>query len=229
MNSEFDTIANKYDAEIIKNLGSFGRFRQSMLSYKAQYIQYLLPFAPKGILDYGCGIGLNIPYLHQYFPNTKLYGCDISKESVRLARENIHNCTFDAIETVEDLKKYETRIDCVFISTVLHHISHCEHEKWLAGLFKILDKGGYVIIFEHNIKNPFVKNMVKKSPMDDGAVMLNCRYCKKMVKTIFGKKSTVKHGYTYFFPWRNKIFTEIEYQLSRFPLGAQYYVLARKC
>jgi ubiquinone/menaquinone biosynthesis C-methylase UbiE len=228
-NSGFDEIAGRYNDEIIENLGIFGKFRRSMLFYKAQYLRYLLPNEPKGILDYGCSIGMNVPYLREYFPNSELYGCDISKESIKTAREKILNCRFDTIETAENLKMYRSKIDCVFISTVLHHIPYCEHEKWITGLFEILDKGGYMIIFEHNMKNPFTGKIVRRTPMDRNAVMLNCGYCKKMVKTIFGEKSIVKHGYTYFFPWRNKVFTGIEHRLSRLPLGAQYYVLAKKC
>jgi len=227
--NQFDEIADRYDAEIVENLGYFGKYRQSMLSYKAQYLKYLLPCEPKGILDYGCSVGLNIPYLHQYFPNTKLYGCDISNESIRLARSNIRYCTFDTIETVEDMvKRYEKKVDCVFACAVLHHIPHPEHEKWISGLYQILDKGGYMIIFEHNMKNPLTKRLIERTPMDKGAVMLDCGYCKKMLKDVFGNQSFIKHGYTYFFPWRNKTFTGIEHQLFWLPLGAQYYVLARK-
>lgn len=229
-NPEFDKIADKYHAEIVENLGSFGKFRQSTLSYKAQYLHYLLPFEPKGILDYGCGTGSNIPYLHKYFPDATLYGCDISKESVRRAKENFRECTFDTVKTAKDLINiYRTKIDCVFVSTVLHHIPHCKHEEWLTGLFETLEKGGYMMIFEHNMKNPFTKRIVKRIPMDQNAVMLDCGYCKKMVRTIFGSQSIIQHGYTYFFPWRNRVFTGIEHKLSRVPLGAQYYVLARKC
>ena len=129
--NQFDEIADRYDAEIVENLGYFGKYRQSMLSYKAQYLKYLLPCEPKGILDYGCSVGLNIPYLHQYFPNTKLYGCDISNESIRLARSKIRYCTFDTIGTVDEMvMRYEKKIDCVFVSAVLHHIPHPEHKKW---------------------------------------------------------------------------------------------------
>jgi ubiquinone/menaquinone biosynthesis C-methylase UbiE len=227
-NAEFDAIANGYNDEIVENLGSFGKFRQSMLFYKSQYLKYLLPKEPKGILDYGCGIGMNIPYLREYFPNTNLYGCDISKESIRLAVENIQNCTFNVLETPKDLEIYKGKIDCIFISTVLHHIPFGEHEKWLRGLYDIMGQNGYLIIFEHNMKNPLTKKFVEKIPMDKDAAMLDSGYCKEMVKKIFGKNGKIKLGYTYFFPWRNKIFTEIEHTLWWLPLGAQYYVLAKK-
>jgi trans-aconitate methyltransferase len=227
-NMEFDAIANNYNNEIVENLGSFGKFRQSMLSYKSQYLKYLLPKEPQGLLDFGCGIGMNIPYLREYFPNTNLYGCDISKESIRLAGENIHDCKFDVLETPNDLEIYKGKIDCILISVVLHHIPYSEHEKWLRGLYDNMDKNGHMIIFEHNMKNPLTKRFVEKIPMDKDAVMLDSGYCKRIVKKLFGKNVKIKLGYTYFFPWRSKIFTEIEHILWWLPLGAQYYVLAKK-
>ena len=174
--TEFDEIANGYNDEIVENLGVFGKFRQSMLFYKSDYLKYILPKTPESILDYGCGIGMNIPYLKEYFPSTKLYGCDISKESIKLAKEHIDYCQFDTIETVEDLKIYENKIDCVFISTVLHHIPPEEHIKWLKGLYGILKKGGYMVIFENNMKNPLTKRFVEKIPMDKDAIMLGTEY-----------------------------------------------------
>jgi hypothetical protein len=34
--TEFDDIAKGYNDEIVENLGTFGKFRESMLSYKAE-------------------------------------------------------------------------------------------------------------------------------------------------------------------------------------------------
>jgi ubiquinone/menaquinone biosynthesis C-methylase UbiE len=225
---EFDAIANRYNEEIVENLGSLGRFRDSMLFYKSQYLKYLLPETPSAILDYGCGIGMNMPYLREYFPNTELFGCDISQESISLARENIHGCVFDTIETVGDLKIYKGKIDCVFISTVLHHIPFGEHEKWIGGLYGIMKKDGHMIIFEHNMKNPLTKRFVEKIPMDKDAHMLDSKYSLNILRKTFGENSFIRMGYTYFFPWRNRMFTWIEHRLSRLPLGAQYYVIAKK-
>ena len=100
---EFDDIANRYNEEVIENLGLFGKYRESMLFYKSQYLKYLLPETPSSILDFGCGIGMNIPYLWEYFPNTQLFGCDISQESISLAKQNTPGCIFNTIKKVEDL------------------------------------------------------------------------------------------------------------------------------
>jgi SAM-dependent methyltransferase len=226
--AEFDIIANGYNNEIVENLGVFGRFRETMLYYKCDYLKYILPQKPTGILDYGCGIGLNIPYLQKYFPDAKLYGCDVSGESIKLAKANIQNCEFDVIDKPDDLKIYANKVDCIFISTVLHHIEPAEHTFWLEALYKIMKNGSHMVIFEHNMINPLTKGFVKRIPMDKNATMLKPSYCKNLVKDVFGKTAFVKLEYTYFFPWRNKFFMALEHCLSGIPLGAQYYVSARK-
>ncbi|MDR0409723.1 MAG: class I SAM-dependent methyltransferase [Spirochaetaceae bacterium] len=199
-----------------------------MLEYKSQYLKYLLPETPSAILEYGCGIGMNMPYLRKYFPDTQLFGCDISDKSISLAKENFKDCTFNAIKSVDDLNLYKNKIDVVFVSCVFHHIPFDQHEIWLDGLYDLLKDDGYIIIFEMNLKNPLTKRLVSKSPVDRDANFLNSEYCKRMVQKAFGKSSPVKLYYTYFFPWRNEVFTWIEHKLLWLPLGAQYCVMAPK-
>lgn len=225
---EFDSIAKKYNEQIVDSLGVFGKIKDTAHSYKSDYLKYLLPDMPNAILDFGCGIGMNLLYLQKDFPSAELFGCDVSQESVSLARETVHGCTFDTIETVDGLKIYKNKIDCVFISMVLHHIPPEEREKWISGLYDALKKGGHMVVFENNLKNPLTKRFVKRLPMDNNAVWLDGKYCKNIIKKTFGEESCVKLGYTYFFPWRNKIFTWIEHRLKWLPLGAQYYVIAKK-
>jgi 2-polyprenyl-3-methyl-5-hydroxy-6-metoxy-1,4-benzoquinol methylase len=88
-------------------------------------------------LDFGCGIGSFIPYLHDYFKNTKLYGCDVSSGSIEIAKKNYSYCDFKTIENPNDLQIYE-KFDCIIINTVLHHITQNEHECWINGLYNIL-------------------------------------------------------------------------------------------
>lgn len=99
--------------------------------------------------------------------------------------------------------------------------------------------GGYIVIFEHNMKNPLTRLVVRKSKVDKETAMLSCKYCKRLLlntfyntkvnnKGIILTKDNVKSRYTYFFPWRNKIFSFIEYILFWLPIGAQYCVYARK-
>jgi trans-aconitate methyltransferase len=195
-------------------------------------------------LDFGCGIGANIPYLRDIYKNTKLFGCDVSPKSIEIAKKNYPYCEFNVIKSINDLQIY-SNIDCIFISTVLHHIPQDEHENWIKYLSNLLSKGekltggGYIVIFEHNMKNPITKSIVKKSEGDKNATMLNPKYCKQLLqnnfynikikdKEIMLKKNNLKLRYTYFFPWRNIFFIFIERCLFWLPFGAQYYVFAIK-
>jgi 2-polyprenyl-3-methyl-5-hydroxy-6-metoxy-1,4-benzoquinol methylase len=177
------------------------------------------------ILDFGCGIGRNIPYFKEFFPAANIYGCDISEESIKKAASDFPDCYFSAIESVDDLQMYNGGIDCVFISTVLHHIPHQEHTGWIKALHSIMKENAYIVIFEMNMYNPLAKRFVYNCPFDANAVMLKPSYCKKLVGDIFGQADL---AYTFFFPWRNKFFITLEHLLSWLPLGAQYYVAAKK-
>ena len=241
--SEFDKIAKEYSDNRIKDLGKLGKYSDTAFIYKVQLMKHILKKEPKTILDFGCGIGSNIPYLHSYFKNAKLYGCDVSVESIEIAKNKYEYCDFKTVDNINDLQCYKN-IDCIFISTVLHHIPREEHKTWLDGLYNILtdvsnSDGGTIIIFEHNMKNPITRSIVKKSKIDENAVMLNSIYCKRLLLNIFYqtkiknkeislKKNNVKLKFTYFFPWRNKIFNFIENIIYWLPLGAQYCVYAQK-
>jgi len=245
--TEFDDIAENYRDDRAKDLGKFGKYGDSAFLYKAQFLKKIFKKEPKSILDFGCGIGANIPYLHDRFKNTRLFGCDVSPKSVEIAKKSYEYCKFDIVDDVNSLMMYKN-IDCVFISTVLHHIPHNEHKKWIDGLYNILSDdaglighgGGTMCVFEHNMNNPITKSVVTKSKIDEDATMLSARYCKRLLQNTFcrtkinGKElktagDYVKLKYTYFFPWRNRVFTSIEHLLLHWiPIGAQYCVYAEK-
>jgi ubiquinone/menaquinone biosynthesis C-methylase UbiE len=245
--TEFDKFAEGYNGTAVNDLSKLGKYRDTAFIYKVNYLKYLFKNEPKTILDFGCGIGSLIPYLHNVFKSAKLYGCDISSKSIEIARKNYPYCNFKVIENIDDLQNYE-KTDCVIINTVLHHIPQNEHEYWINGLYNILTKnenyiGGegvsIIIIFEHNMKNPITKSVVKRSKIDENAIMLNPKYCKRLLlnkfydtkirdKEIILKKDNVKLKYTYFSPWRNKFVELVESLLFWLPLGAQYCVYAKK-
>ena len=238
--AEFDKFAQTYLDETVKDLGRFGKYKNTALQYKCQYLRHILAEEPKGILDFGCGVGLNIPYLREYFPNTNLFGCDISQESIKIASNNYTYCNFSVINTPVELEQFKDKITVAFASTVLHHIRPEEHQKWIIGLSNAINAGGYLMIFEHNMRNPITAKIVKKSKIDKDAIMLDADYCKSLVKSCLSPQTlpktdnqnicfdNVKLRYTYFFPWRSNFFTMIERLLFFIPFGAQYCVYAKK-
>jgi len=222
----------------VQDLGKFGKYRDTAFVYKANYLKNLLKIAPKTILDFGCGIGSLIPYLHEKFKETKLHGCDISSDSIETAKKSHPYCDFMVVENTTDLQKYG-KIDCIIINTVMHHIPQDEHETWLNGLYNILSEDGMLVIFEHNMKNPITNQFVKRTKIDENATMLSSKYCKRILlnrfyetsvkdKDIVLNKDSVSLRYTYFSPLRNKFVEFIECFLFWLPLGAQYVVIAQK-
>jgi ubiquinone/menaquinone biosynthesis C-methylase UbiE len=226
--AEFDEMAENLDDLAKADLGIFAWMRESILDYKGEYLKYLLPENTKTILDYGCGSGLYVNSLRKYFPKLKIYGCDVSGKSIEVAKKKHPDCEFFTISNVSDLNIFKDKVDCVFINCVLHHIPHSEHKNWITGLYNNMKEGSYLVIFEMNMNNPLSRRLVNNSPIDKNAEMLKPTYCKKLIEDIFIKNEFIKLSYCYSFPWRTKILVGIEHQLSWLPLGAQYYLIAKK-
>lgn len=112
------------------------------------------------------------------------------------------------------------------LSNVFHHITFPEHQEWMNALHNIVTNVGCIFIFEHNPYNPVTNHIFKTSEIDRGATMLKPAYCYKLLQN--ANFTHIERNYALFFLWRNKLLTTIERGLYWLPLGAQYYVYARK-
>jgi len=90
------------------------------------------------ILDFGCALGDSMPVIHNAFPNTKLYGTDVSTEAIaRCMNKYGHLATFFLPDALEQPKSY----DIIFASNVLEHFTDfAEHAR------SLLLKAGYLSI-----------------------------------------------------------------------------------
>lgn len=229
MNSMFDDIADSYDKELKESLGlnddvDIGMFAE----YKIKILKAKLSKMPVNILEFGCGTGRNGIFMKKMFPESNLYGCDISEKSLEIAGKTNPDVRYNKIiNPVELIDVYkEEFFDCIFISNVFHHIPFNEHHLWLDVLYKITSKDGIIFIFEHNPYNPIIKHIFNKSSIDKGAVMLKPPYCKKLFQKHNFK--SISRNYTLFFMWRNTFFEFIERMLCWLPMGAQYYIRSEK-
>lgn len=237
--TEFDEIAKSIADISRQDLGKLGRYRDTAFIWKTRYFKSVLKTEPKGILDFGCGIGSNIAYLKACFPNAKLFGCDVSMESIKIAKAKYEFCSFEKIMAPEELAVYKDKVDIVFASCVFHHIPTEQHQVWIKNLYEIIPDGGYMFIFENNMKNPIVRKYLWNGIVDKEIPMLSLKYTHNLVLNIFQKthirgkeirlkRSFVKGRYAYFFPWRNIFFESIEKLLFWLPIGAQYCIYAKK-
>ena len=102
-------------------------------------------------IDLGCGTG---SFTRRFFKGAKadLYGVDISLNSVILANQNKDNKIRYLTGDIENLSFKEQVFDTVVFSGVLHHFSDLERP--LKESYRVLKKGGCVLAYDPNIKNP---------------------------------------------------------------------------
>ncbi|MDR2125128.1 MAG: class I SAM-dependent methyltransferase [Desulfovibrio sp.] len=222
----FDAAAGAYDQLQRDNLGCFGGDLSFFAEYKIALTRKLVPNEPENILEFGCGVGRNLPFLQHYFPNSRISGCDVSGESLALAGKAAPEADLALTADPEDFLRCYARSAFGLITAVcvLHHIPEKTRADWLSALYATLRPGGTLLIFEHNPYNPLTRRIFNTCPFDAGAKMLSPGAARNLLRhtgfvDLFGR-------YTLFFPWRGKAWRGLETALGRLPLGGQYFLKA---
>lgn len=128
------------------------------------------------ILELSVGNGLGFSLLKN-FTNSKLYGGDISKEMLKLAKQRIKN--FDDIELMElnneDLSKFNNNyFDCVFSNYSLHLVEN--PEKMLLETKRVLNKNCYAgFTIPGRSENSFHFSLIPKLLKKNNIVIPNIR------------------------------------------------------
>ena len=184
-------------------------------------------------LDFGCGNGRMLKSLLESDAakpllergRLRLFGFDTSVESVNEARSLLGD---ESVCLVSDLNRLpgDVRFDFAISCHVFHHIPPAERAETVASLAKRMKPLSRLVIWEHNPFNPATRMLVKMCPFDGDARLLTLN----TTKTLFGKSvfRYREHAYVNVFPprWlRLDGVSAIEVKLSRFPIGAQYWVM----
>ncbi|MCB2189670.1 MAG: class I SAM-dependent methyltransferase [Deltaproteobacteria bacterium] len=90
----FDDFAANYDEIHVRNLGVFGGEAEAFTAYKMDYLRELAPTVAGPVLEFGCGVGRNLPYLAEAYPGAALVGADVSGESLKTAAHACPAYTF---------------------------------------------------------------------------------------------------------------------------------------
>ena len=227
-NAEFDKFAKEYRQEQDRNLLLTGDDSDYFARYKvhqfATWYPSLLTKA-SNILDFGCGDGLMSSYLAYYFNNAKVYGTDISAESITIAQQSYNNIHFSVTdEGGAQLDFADEFFDIVCSAGVFHHIPVSQHKLWINELVRVLKPGGICIIFEPNPLNPGTQYIFWRHPMEANAKMLWPWYAKSLLAP-FGNITTKFFSY---FPGWLKNLRVLEPWLEQIPLGGIYAAILEK-
>lgn len=232
MNAIFDKYSKTYNErhkEVIKHSG----FKPDYFhEYKViELYEYLKKINSENkkltILNFGCGVGGSDPFLSSHFPNSKIFACDISSESIKQAK--IHNANLKNISyEIYDSEKipFDEKFDIIFVANVFHHIPKNLQQFTMNLLKNSLKENGFLIIFEHNPVNPFTLLLFLNTDLqyDPAANLLIPNYMKKLLKNSGFNKNILR--YKIFFPGCLKNLIPFEKYFYNIPLGAHYYIIA---
>lgn len=220
---DFNDYSQNYNDVMKEQHSKFGD-----ISYYSKYKVDILKSLEKSssslnILEFGCGIGNNIPYLISTFKNSNVYAYDISIDSLKIAKSK--NPSLELISKNE-FEKYENFFDIIFVAGVFHHIELSKRDEVSKELYKLLSKKGKLIVFEHNPYNPLTRHMVNTCEFDKDAILLEK---KNLIKLFLNNNFTLfKSKYTLFVPPKLKYLSFIERFIGFMPLGGQYYVVMKR-
>ncbi|MBE3555757.1 MAG: methyltransferase domain-containing protein [Firmicutes bacterium] len=174
------------------------------------------------VLDVGCGVGR---IEHFLAPACKsVHAVDVSPTMIDKARESGCPAIFACYDG-RHLPYANGSFDCTFAICVLHHVAPSGWTMFLEEMRRVTRKGGMVVIFEHNPRNPLTRLAVDRCPFDKDAVLLAQRQLVRFFAQLGLKE--IERRYILFFPWRASIFRRLETHLAWLPLGAQYCVAGR--
>lgn len=226
--SEFDQFADEYHQMHAQNIAVTGETPEYFARYKINILHGLVDRSKlkvDRIVDFGSGIGASIPWLHNFFPEAKIFGADVSARSLDVARSRFPQIAEYLLIGDDRILPLDTsRVDVAFSACVFHHIPHDEHVRWLRELRRVVRPGGMLCIFEHNPLNPLTIRAVNTCPFDANAVLLRAGQLAERCREAGWVAPRIR--YHLFFPHALAALRPLEPYLTWLPLGAQYSVTA---
>jgi len=214
---EFDAYAGAYEEMLRKNHQTSEKEEEYYARYKIEIIRRFVKKGLPAILDYGCGVGKSTKYLLEHFPDSKVCGCDLSEESLKIASDKNPTAVFRHNSCFS-----QTKFDMVFIANVFHHVPAEDRPIVTKEVRSLVRDHGQVFIFEHNPNNPITLQMVGTCGFDKEAKLLRPGELIRLFKKEgFQLK---RKSYTLFFPKWMGFLRPLEKYLVKIPLGAQYYL-----
>lgn len=230
---EFDPFNKTYRSDIDKAVAFSGQDHEFFTRVKADYLVELLSdlhtrdtsVAPLKVLDVGCGHGHIHPHLLKSGVPLALSGIDMASTVIEEAKQTNPSVDYTSYDG-EMLPYADASFDAAYAIAVMHHVPPAQWAAFLAEMKRVVRPGGLIAIFEHNPLNPLTRWIVNTCPIDENAVLLGMGKLKGLVAgTGFGD---ISGRYILFLPFDGKTFRDFDKTIGWLPLGAQYYVAARR-
>ena len=173
-------------------------------------------------LDVGCGKGSLLRILQPSFDSVA--GCDPSVGMIASLAD------MDVRLQVDESKLPfpDDHFDFVTASGVFHHVPPQNRRALAKEVNRVLKPEGVLAIIEHNPINPVTRLIVKRSPVDAGAVLIGASEARRLLLSA----GFQVNGVYYFLYAPGNIYDHggrtIEKILAKLPMGGQYAIFSLK-
>jgi SAM-dependent methyltransferase len=232
--AEFDRHAADYDGGLdnpIKRM--MGNSQDQFIAVKARWLLRREPALKQGsldLLDYGCGTADLLRVLAGLGARAAFTGCDVSTgmlaEVAKRWPQELGPVPEIAVQDGAATPFASGRFDIVTISAVLHHVPPAERAGVYAELARVLKPGGRIYVFEHNPRNPLVRYVISRTPIDANAILLDEKEVRHGL--LDSAPYHIDSDYLMFMPPGIAALRGVDRLLAWLPLGAQYVVAGRK-
>ena len=232
--AEFDDYAAEYEGGLdnpIKRL--LGSSPDQFIAVKARWLLRQEPALHTGglsVLDYGCGVGSLMRVLIGLGAKGAFTGCDISTGMLRQVKRrwprDLGAPPQLAPQQGARTPFADASFDIVMISAVLHHVPLADRPAVYAELGRVLKPGGRIYVFEHNPRNPLVRYVTARTPIDQNAVLLDATEVRHGL--LDAARYTLDTDYLMFMPPGLAFLRGVDPLLAWLPMGGQYAIKARK-
>lgn len=103
----------------------------------------------RSILDFGCGCGRIMLWLHDIATTSSLHGVDIDERAIEWANQNLPWATFTVNKPLPPLDYPDESFDLVFNHSVFTHIDEDYQDRWLRELRRVTRPGGHLVLSVH--------------------------------------------------------------------------------
>ncbi len=180
------------------------------------------------LLDVGTGLGIFEKFLSPAFAN--IMAVDLSFEMLQVARiKQAFSSPSSAYLQANafHLPFEDASADLIFMSCVLHHLEEAEINATLKELARVCSPEGRIVFFEHNPYNPFTQWVVRTTPLDRSACLINYRRltCKAEAA---GIHILDRKFFLYGTPPIDRAINRLLPGLGRLPFGGQFALVGER-
>jgi SAM-dependent methyltransferase len=217
--------ALEYEAQLARGLALSGEGKAYFQRGRIRDLVRCLPegFAPRQILDFGCGLGDTTQLLAEAFPGAQVVGTDTAEGALDYAREHFGSdrIRFAALGALDGPRRF----DLAYANGVFHHIPRPERRAAARSVGQALVPGGRFALFENSPFNPGTRLVMSRIPFDRDADLLTPGAARRLLSEV-GFACPEPARFLFIFPRALRLLRRLEPRLSRWPLGGQFWLLA---